>query len=315
MRMGVMRHLTLFVLVAASLSGASTPLERLVYETDSLYHHIIVSETEDLRILRFHRGPAQEALGSSFAQSVISLGDPNAVYMNYAKCALAATALKPQPRRALFVGLGAGSMPRAFAAAFPDCTVEVAEIDEKVVDVARRYFFLGELPNMKITVADGRVHIRRSQEKYDIVVLDAYRDEMIPFHLMTRDFLEELKGKLADGAVVVSNIAVKDGAQLYPWLLRTYQVSFGTILETRVPRSINKILVCLVPEKAAGREELATKARELGAGISFGFDLGAYAQGYRDVSSSVAAERVLTDDYAPVNLMWRRKADEKDWEY
>lgn len=307
--------IALVVLLAAALLAASSREERLVYETDSLYHHIIVSDTADTRILRFHRGPAEEALGSSFAQSVISLADPHAIYMTYAKCALSALGLHEKPKRALFVGLGAGSMPRFFANAFPDCAVDVAEIDEKVVEVARRYFFLGDFPNMQVTVADGRIFLRRASEKYDIVFLDAYRDEMIPFHLMTRDFLDELKGKLAPGAVVVSNLAIKDDAQLYPWVLRTYQVSFPTLLETHVPGSINRILVCLQEKSAATPDDLALKARALGEKVAFGFDVASYAAGYKDVSSTQATERVLTDDYAPVNLMWRRKADEKDWEY
>jgi len=305
-------HYLLALMLAAAAFGAD---ERVVYEANSLYHHIIVSERDAARILRFHKGPASRALGSNFAQSIISLDDPHALYMNYARYCISCTALVENPRRVLFIGLGAGSMPKFFARAFPDCAVEVAEIDAKVVEVARRFFFLPELENMKITVMDGRIFLRQSPRKYDIIFLDAYRDQLIPFHLMTRDFLAEVKERLAEGGILVSNVAVRDSAQLYPWLLRTYQSCFGALLRARVAGSINKVLVAGAEPGAVTEENFSEKAAALASRINFGYDAAACAADFDDISTSTETERILTDDYAPVNLMWRREADSEDWEY
>jgi spermidine synthase len=310
-----MRNLALLLVFSALAAPALCAEERMVYETNSLYHHIVVSETDAVRILRFHKGPAREALGDSYAQSVISRDDPNALHMRYATYAVTGAALVENPRRALFIGLGAGSMPKFFARAFPDCTVEVAEIDAKVAEVARRYFFLPDLPNMTVTIMDGRMYLRQSKEKYDLIYLDAYRDQMIPFHLMTRDFLEEVKQKLAPGGVLVSNIAVRDSAQLYPWMLRTYQSCFPTILSARIPLSINKVLLCLAEEDAVKPADLVANARDFAQRVPLGYDPVECARGYDDSSSSTRSDKVLTDQFAPVNLMWRKEADAKDWEY
>lgn len=303
----------LMLLAAAATFAADD--ERLVYETDSLYHHIIVSENADVRILRFHKGAAQEALGSDFAQSVISLADPYALYMRYSRHTMVGAALVERPKRALFVGLGAGTLPKYFARAYPDCQVDCAELDGKVVDVARRYFFLGELANLNITVIDGRRFVKKTDAKYDLVFLDAYRDNMIPFHLMTRKFLEEVKAKLSPGGVVVSNIAIQTDAQLYPWVLRTYQASFGTLFEAAVPGTINRVLIGTAEKSFATTETLVAKSHELSTRVTLGFDLAACATVFRDASVKQPTKNVLTDDYAPVNLMRIRKADEKDWEY
>ncbi len=301
------------VLVLAMTAVAAE--ERLLYEVDSLYHHIIVSESSEVRVLRFHRGPAQAALDSEFAQSLISLSDPYSLRMGYAKHAMAATGLLNSPKRALFVGLGAGTLPKFFARAFPECQVDVAELDAKVVEVAHKYFFLPEMPNLHITVMDGRQFVKKSKEKYDLVVLDAYRDDMIPFHLLTRDFLDELKEKLADNAVVVSNIAIQGDRQLYPWVLQTYQSAFATVMEANVPGTINKVLVARTAASAVTSADLAAGAKALASRITFDYDLAACAAAYRDASSKKVIKNILTDDYAPVNLMRLRKADEKDWEY
>ncbi|MCD6405401.1 MAG: fused MFS/spermidine synthase [Planctomycetes bacterium] len=303
------------VLVLAVLVSPLVAEEEIVYETNSLYHHIIVSQTPLLRILRFRKGPAEKALGNPFAQGIVSLEDPHELHMSYAKVAIVGAGLVKEPRRALFIGLGAGAIPKFFARAFPDCRCDVAEIDAKVVDVARRYFFFPELPNVHVTVMDGRMFLRRSEGDYDIIFLDAYRDQMIPFHLMTREFFKELKSKLSPQGFLVSNAAVKDTSQLYPWMLRTYQTSFGTAFEARVERSINKVLILWPGKNAARSADFVEGSKAVEKTLGVGFSLVRRAALYKDVSTDRISQKVLTDDYAPVNLMRLRKADEKDWEY
>jgi len=313
MRKLALRAALVFLAAAASIAAASD--ERLIYETESLYHHIVVSENDDVRILRFHKGPAAEALGSDFAQSVISLADPYSLHMQYAKHSMVGAALVESPKRALFIGLGAGTVPKFFARAFPECQVDVAELDAKVVNVARKYFFFPDLANLKVTVMDGRQFVRQSKDKYNLVMVDAYRDEMIPFHLMTFDFLEQVKAKLAPGGVLISNIAIRNDAELYPWALRTYQAAFPTLFEANVPGTINRVLLGFAEKQKLAPHDIELAARGLAGRVSFDYDLVRCAGVYRDVSMARPSKNILTDDYAPVNLMRLRKADEKDWKY
>jgi spermidine synthase len=138
---------------------------------------------------------------------------------------------------------------------------------------------------------------------------------MIPFHLTTKEFLEEVKAKLADNAVVVSNIAIEKDAQLYPWMLRTYQNAFGTLFEGNIPGTINRVLIGKAGKSAFAGKDIVSRSRAMQSKIAMGYDLAGCAGIFRDVSSRQASDKVLTDDYAPVNLMKLRKADEKDWEY
>ena len=302
-------------ILALVIQSASFAQEKLVYETESLYHHIIVSETPTVRILRFHAGPASEALDLDFAQSSILLADPYTLLMNYTRYTMCATSLLDSPKHALFIGLGAGTLPKYFAKAFPDCKVDVAELDEGVVKVARQYFFFPDLPNLKVTVLDGRLFVKGAAEKYDLVVLDAYRDEMIPFHLMTREFLEMVKGILSENGMLISNIAIRNDMQLYPWMLRTYQSVFPTVLEADVSGTINHVLICKATQEKVSMEDFENRAHAFQERLKSNIDFAALASVFTEASQKKPSTRVLTDDYAPVNLMRIRKADEKDWKY
>jgi len=299
----------------ALLAVRAGAAERIVYEADSLYHHILVSESSGLRILRFRKGSVEDALHSSFAQTIISLEDPYALYMHYSKHCMVGAAAVEKPERVCFVGLGGGSLPKFFARLYPGCRIDVAELDAKVVEVARRFFFLPQIENMNINVVDGRVFLRETEKKYDLIFLDAYRDQMIPFHLMTLDFFEELKSKLAPGGLLVSNVALRESSQLYPWLLRTYQSAFPALWVADVPGTINKVFLAANEPETIDGDELVEKSEKLAAKHDLGFDLPACAARFKDVSKEEPSDRVLTDDYAPVNLMRLRQADEKDWEY
>ena len=79
---------------------------------------------------------------------------------------------------------------------FPAAEIHAIEIDPAVINVARKYFDFN--PGKKITVfeEDGRVFVKRAIKKgykYDLVLLDAFDHEYIPEHLLTKEFLEEVK--------------------------------------------------------------------------------------------------------------------------
>ncbi|EHK00948.1 spermine synthase, partial [Candidatus Haloredivivus sp. G17] len=53
---------------------------------------------------------------------------------------------------------------------------------------------------------DGREFLQNTDEEYDVVVLDAYRKQTVPFHLTTEEFFELIYDKTDDEGIVVSNV-------------------------------------------------------------------------------------------------------------
>ena len=73
-----------------------------------------------------------------------------------------------------------------------------------IQDVAHRFFHLDE-PNVHPVTADARYWLDTQAGKYDVIVMDAYRQPYIPFHLTTREFFSEVRDHLRPGGVAVVN--------------------------------------------------------------------------------------------------------------
>src|SRR5713226_6454151 len=179
---------------SGAIAGASE--YRVVFEADSVYHHIIVAEDDVIRYLRFNRS----------LQSGMYLADPFDSPFLYAAYVHLGLLFRPQAKRVLMVGLGGGSIQKRFWRDYPEMTIEVAELDPMVVDVAKRFFAVREDPRLHITEQDGRLFLRTTLRRYDIIILDAYFAESIPFHLTTREFLTLARARLAPAGIIVANL-------------------------------------------------------------------------------------------------------------
>lgn len=275
---------------------------RVLFEADSAYHHIIVAEDAVSRYLRFDR---------SF-QSGMYLQDPfdsPFLYVAYAHLGLV---FRPQAKRVLVVGLGGGSIPKRFWRDYREMTIDVAELDPMVVDIARRFFALPEDFRLKVAVEDGRVFVRRTQQQYDMIVLDAYFAESIPFHLTTREFLDLVKVRLVPGGVIVSNII---GALQGPrsMLFRAMYKTFGAVFPGLYPFPtafrpyhdvdvVRSIVLVASPERGLTRDGILQRARRLAPLITYA-QFVRYAGDFYDLTIPVGDVPLLTDDFAPVDTM------------
>lgn len=249
--------------------GASRPAvtadgARILYERETLYHHLRVEDRGDSRFLRF----------DDSWQSGMYLHDPVAARFEYTDVMHAGWALHPGARRVLLVGLGGGSIPKRVLASYPDVRVDVAELDPEVVEVARRFFSLPRDPRLRVFIEDGRRFLRRAPEPYDLVLLDAYFADSIPFHLTTVEFLQELRARLApDGVVVANLIGALEGprSKLLRAMYRTYQQVFPQVHLIQVlpldPREVQNVILLATARRpvlsAEGvRSRIAAWARE-----------------------------------------------------
>ncbi len=107
----------------------------------------------------------------------------------------------PKTSNALLIGLGGGSIAKKLSE--KGFAVDVCELDQRIADVARNYFYLSQKVN--ITVDDGRHFIRTCSKKYDVIVLDMFRGEDPPNHVFTQESLGELKNMLNPGGIVFVN--------------------------------------------------------------------------------------------------------------
>ena len=174
---------------------------RLIYEKESAYNYIQVVQDGSRTDLILNEGQAIHSIYDS--QNLLTGGPWD--YMTIAGSFRPAQATEPRPKSVAILGLAGGTAARQYTAIFGgDVQITGVEIDPDILDVAHRYFHLDE-PNVHPVVADARYWLDTQAGKYDVIVLDAYRQPYIPFHLTTREFFSEVRDHLNPGGVAVVN--------------------------------------------------------------------------------------------------------------
>src|SRR5690349_21786145 len=218
------RSLLLFSLLACLMFAAHTARAelRLVHSERSLYREVLVYENGDVRCMCFTRSCR---VGR---QSCINTKYPDRMVMHYPQMMLGALYVNSAPQSVLIVGLGGGTLPRALRQLLPNVKIDVVEIDPAVVRVAHRYFDFASSDKTRVIETDGRVYVKRALragQHYDLIMLDAFDHEYIPEHLLTKEFLEEVKSLLAPQGVLAANTF--SSSRLYEHESVTYEAVFG----------------------------------------------------------------------------------------
>ncbi|SEO64319.1 hypothetical protein SAMN04490248_108103 [Salinihabitans flavidus] len=109
-----------------------------------------------------------------------------------------------------FIGGGSYSVPRALAdAGFGEITV--SEIDPMVTEIAERDFWL-DRSEMVIFHEDARrALLSRPERRYDLIVGDAFTDVAVPAHLITREFMQLVAGRLTPEGSYLMNVIDYEG--------------------------------------------------------------------------------------------------------
>jgi spermidine synthase len=260
---------------------------------ESEYNDIYISKRRSQLIMTF------QVKGWDYTESVANLRDADDLPLRYAQMMTASVLYPREPKKILMIGLGGGSISTYLGRAMPDVTIDTVELDRRVIDVAKQYFGLRETPRVRYLAGDGRVFLNRSKERYDLILLDAYRGGYVPFHLLTKEFYALVKQRLTpDGA---AGFNVHDGTKLYHSTAKTLADVFPTI--DLYPSGSGEVIMIVSPEVHFDRAVLDTRAAALQERYKFRFPLPAMLK--RRMADPLAEAKdgvLITDDFAPVNL-------------
>lgn len=269
--------------------------QKLLHSERSLYREVLVYETAGQRCMCFTRNCR---IGR---QSCMDMRNPDHIALNYPKLMLASLYIKPQPRSVLIIGLGGGTLPRALVKALPDVAIDVVEIDPAVVSVAKKYFGFTTSDRVHVIEMDGRVYVKRAireQRRYDLIMLDAFDHEYIPEHLLTREFLSEVKTLLTPDGVVAANTF--SSSRLYDHESVTYAAVFGGFFNLKQENRVILITNATAPTP----EQLATNSRIHEDVLQpMGVDAAKILGLFSTKPDWNVRARVLTDQYSPANLL------------
>ena len=271
----------------------------LIYEVTSPYHHIRVIDEADVRTLYFDAG----------METRMSLKNSLEGHFEYIDYFHMPWLWNTQITNVLMIGLGGGSAQRAFQYYYPDVAFRTVEIDPTVVRVAQEYFNVRESENHKIEVSDGRVFLRRSTVRYDVILLDAYVADRygssIPQHLATREFFELARDHLTTNGVVAYNVI----GSLYGWhadiigaIYKTLQAVFPQVYLFPATTSLNIVIIATRSPIKTNIQGVRWRAAQMVE--SKRITVPGFRQRVENFQNTapVSAFRspILTDDFAPV---------------
>jgi len=253
------RALVLAAAIAALLAlppGAIKPEAGLLHEEDSLYQFIQVIEREDgRRLLRLNEGVAVHSVWRE--DTVLTGGVWDAF--------LALPALLERPLRTVAIlGNAGGTTARALGRFYPDARVDGVELDPAVSRVGRTWFGLEDNARLTVYDADARPFLRRTDERYDLIIVDAYRQPYVPFYLATREFFRLARARLEPGGILALNIASVPGDDgLLDGVAGTLRYEFESVAVWPVLR-FNKLLLAFdEPSSLTADQVIASGPAEL----------------------------------------------------
>ena len=285
----------IFVLFPLLSDGAA----KVVFETTSAYHHIRVVEDKGLRILYFDDAP----------ETSMSIANSLQGHFEYTEYFHMAWLWNTNISSVLMIGLGGASTQRSFAHYYPAVKIETVEIDPSVVEVAGAYFGYVESELQKVHVEDGRLFLRRTSTRYDLLILDAYVQgrygSSIPQHLATREFFELARDHLTTNGVVAYNVIgtlTSWHSEIVGAMYRTLKSVFPQVYIFPAQTSQNIVLVATKAGIQVNSNTLRPRALLLTGTERITLPAFRSRMERMQTSPPVSAPRspILTDDYAPV---------------
>lgn len=283
--------LAVFLIVPWAAQVPVRASEQTLAEAESPYQYIQILENKGARYLRFNEGMADQSV--EYADSPYTGRYWDTVYP-------LPNLTKAEKPRVLILGLATGTIARGMIQTRPPGSVHVTgvEIDAQVVAFGRQFFSLDTLPKdqLDIVIEDARTFLQRTDDTYDMILVDAYANQLyIPPHMASQEFFTLAKSRLNPGGILVANVnAPLTTSPLLTSIVKTIESRFPYVDLYHVPLSWNRVIV-------ASDQEIDWE----GARSRLPEELGPVFAGVRnelsDIDSSTGT--ILTDDRAPVELM------------
>jgi MFS family permease len=203
------------------------------------------------------------------------------------------------PLNVVFVGGGAFTLPRWLKATRPGSRSNVLEVDGGLVKFDRKVLGLRTNSDLRATVGDARVTMRRQPTaSANVIVGDAFSSRTVPWQLMTTQWMHEIRRVLRPGGLYELNMIDEHPFALLRAESATLLASFAHVRMVTAPDAAGG--------PAGGNEVLMASDSPLPA------LRGPHSEGhlYDQVAlvKLVGGAEPLRDDYAPVDQLETRKS-------
>jgi spermidine synthase len=295
---------------AAALLAPAAPGQEsrfLLEARESLYNNIYVYEQSPYVSMTFGFNK------KIYVETVYNQNDDRELPLEYSRYMTAGVGYASKVNSVLEIGFGGGRIAWYLHRFMPDASITSVELDPAVVELARKYFGIKDEPKFDVVSRDGRIFLASSKERYDLILIDAFRGPYVPFHLMTKEFYQLVKDHLAEGGVVAQNI--DPSTMLFDSTVKTTHEVFPNM-----DFYLSEPNVVMIAYGGAARslEDLGAAAGARQASLRLRYDirdmLGARKHFDPDNPGIIDPQaKILTDDFAPVESLKAIERHNRKW--
>ena len=200
-------------------------------EFESLYNYIQVVKKNGLVLLYLNDGNGDHSVHDPGSKLVGG-------YWDTFLALPAMSALTDEELKVLIIGLGGGTIANQLSYYWREkLHIDGVEIDGKIIEAADRFFAL-DRRFLDVHVDDGRRFLSRAEGLYQVIILDAYRQPYIPFHLTTVEFFRKCRDHLNRGGVVGINVATfRENPEFLQMIAETLGSVFPYVYVYEIPNN------------------------------------------------------------------------------
>jgi spermidine synthase len=269
----------------------------VVHESQTPHQHLeVVDDGDDVRTMYL----------DGAHHSAMDLEEPDRHVFAYTKYFHLPMLMVDDPAEVddvLFIGGGGYTGPQDFEDRY-DVDVDVVEIDPEVTEAAEDYFGLEHGETMTSHAEDGRQYLQNGDDEYDVIVLDAYKQDQVPFHMTTEEFMELAADRLSDDGVLLANVVSApsgSASEFYRAEYATMEEAFPEVYSFRTSdeSSVQNIqLVATKDGEALSQSDLEERNAERDLGVDLSDEIDHYMS-----DPETDDVPVLRDDRAPVDSL------------
>jgi predicted membrane-bound spermidine synthase len=285
--------LLLYLLTQGAVQSANK--DPIIWSKNTLYQYVKVTKNaEGTTALIYNEGGGVQSLRRP--GDALSKGD---YYDDY----LLLPYMVKQPKEVLVLGSAGGTIPRLMAKyvkpSFPDLHITGVEIDPDVIALDERFFGL-QPGDATLINQDARVFISNTDKRYDMVVVDAYSQQIyIPFHLSTVEFFQTIRQHLNETGLVALNVnATTPDSKLLVSMTKTIKKAFPYSYVVRARGQYNYIVLGSIhPLDSADLQQIDPKNPLADIRKEWPAQLEPLT------NEQVASGQLLTDNRAPTEML------------
>ncbi len=129
------------------------------------------------------------------------------LYDNFGDCFQKINLSEKQNHTVLLLGFGIGSIPYILEKQHQkNWSYTAVEIDEEIIELAELYSIPRLSSYIQMICADAHVFIETTEEKYDLICMDVFKEDIVPDHLKSHHFIEQLKQTLSLNGLLIMNL-------------------------------------------------------------------------------------------------------------